>query len=172
MSNEVGDPVPRQQFFTAVGAPLLAEGQSIAKLAAAECLWVHLKIYHEGGENELHYHGSEDHMFFGLAGRGIVYDEAGNEREIGPFEGVMIPAGVKYRLLAVGDENWVTLRVGASALGGGSAPGEVNPATLDRHDPGGSSSWSDGRDWKVNPKAGVGEPSGEVFDPFSSLGDR
>jgi mannose-6-phosphate isomerase-like protein (cupin superfamily) len=172
MNNETEHPavlLDRQQFFTTIGAPLLAKGQSIAKLASAEHLWVHLKIYHEGGENELHHHATEDHMFFGLGGRGVVYDEHGGEREIRPFEGVMIPAGVNYRLLAVGDENWVTLRIGASALGGGSAPGEVNPTSLDRHNPDGSLSRSKGEDWRLTPRAGIGEPSGEVFDPFGAL---
>lgn len=174
MNDEPERPVlalDRQQFFTAIGAPLLAKGQSMAKLASAENMWVHLKIYNEGGENELHYHASEDHMFFCLSGRGVIYDEQGGERGVGPFEGVMIPAGVQYRLLAAGDENWVTLRIGASALGGGFAlePGDVAKASLDRHNPDGSLSRAKGEDWRSTPRAGVGEPSGELFDPLGSL---
>ena len=42
--------------FTARGAPLLAKGATMELLGRAPQLWLHLKVYAEGGENSLHFH--------------------------------------------------------------------------------------------------------------------
>jgi quercetin dioxygenase-like cupin family protein len=101
------------QKFTMNGTPLLQSGQTQTDLANAPQLWLHAKVYAEGGENSLHAHPLEDHVFFVLAGEVTVTDADGLETVCGPFEGIMIPRGVQYTLKCTSDENLVALRIGA-----------------------------------------------------------
>ena len=105
----------RLQRFTMTGTPLLAEGRSSDLLAVASQLWVHAKVYAEGGERGLHSHPTEDHLFFLLAGRALFHAAGGESFEVGAYDGVMVPRGVQYSFEAIGDENLVIVRVGAGA---------------------------------------------------------
>ena len=49
-------------------AQLLDQGRTDTVLAATDAMSVRLKVYAEGGENELHAHPHEDHFFVVLAG--------------------------------------------------------------------------------------------------------
>ena len=98
--------------FTVRGLPLLSDGTITTPLAVADNVWVHAKVYSEGGENSLHCHPNEDHGFFVLQGRATFVDGEGNETVVGPFEGMLVPKGVLYRFESGGGENLVMLRFG------------------------------------------------------------
>ena len=52
---------------------MLAQGRTDTVLAATEDLSVRLKVYSSGGENELHAHPTEDHVFVILQGSARFY---------------------------------------------------------------------------------------------------
>ena len=106
--------------FTARGAPLLAKGATMELLGRAPQLWLHLKVYAEGGENSLHFHAEEDHAFIVLAGRATFVDADGGTTDVEAFDGMLVPRGVAYAFRSSGDENLVMIRVGAGA-------GELDP---------------------------------------------
>jgi len=114
-------PVATPNRFSARGAPLLAKGATMELLGRAPQLWLHLKVYAEGGENSLHFHPEEDHAFIVLAGRATFVDAEGANTDVEPFEGMLVPRGVAYAFRSSGEENLVMIRVGAGA-------GELDPA--------------------------------------------
>jgi mannose-6-phosphate isomerase-like protein (cupin superfamily) len=111
--------------FTVKGAPLLSEGQTMVSLAEAQQLWIHLKVYADGGENNLHFHPVEDHAFFVLAGEADFRNEEGEVARVGRYEGIMIPRGVVYAFRSSGGENLVMLRMGAGNSDNGERRGSA-----------------------------------------------
>ena len=106
--------IATQRKFSMRGKPLLANGTSFDPVATAENLWLAIKVYARGGENELHAHTVEDHAFVVLQGRATFYFADGSHCEALPFEGVMIPKGTQYRFEAAEEENLVLLRIGGA----------------------------------------------------------
>lgn len=99
-------------------APLLAKGRTMDLLGATDLMTAHIKVYAEGGENVLHAHTEEDHLFVILAGQATFH--LGREDRVtivNTHEGVLIPKGSHYWFHASGDENLVLLRVGAKKDG-------------------------------------------------------
>jgi mannose-6-phosphate isomerase-like protein (cupin superfamily) len=105
-------PPSKPKFFN-LRAQLLEEGRSLVPLAETESLWSWIKVYATGGENTLHAHPNEDHMFVVLAGQATFFGPDDEEKNIGRHQGLMLPAGTLYRFHASGDEPLVLLRVGA-----------------------------------------------------------
>lgn len=103
-----------QRKFSMRGTPLLANGTSFDPLATAENLWLAVKVYARGGENELHAHTAEDHAFLVLQGRATFYFGDGSSCEALPYEGVMIPKDTYYRFEAGEEENLVLVRIGGA----------------------------------------------------------
>ncbi|MEX2455505.1 MAG: cupin domain-containing protein [Rhodospirillaceae bacterium] len=95
-----------------VAGQLLARGRTDTPLAATEDMSIRLKIYAEGGENELHAHPGEDHSFIVLQGRVRFYDPDGGETVLGADQGIMLPKGTLYRFTAIEGEPLVMLRIG------------------------------------------------------------
>ncbi len=56
----------------------LSAGKSEALLGQADELEMRIKVYAEGGENELHAHLDHDHSFVVLDGEATFYDADGN----------------------------------------------------------------------------------------------
>ncbi len=96
-------------------ARLLEQGRTNTPLARTGNMWATLKVYASGGENTLHTHPNEDHMFVIMQGRARFYGAKGKETDLGRNEGIMLPAGAYYWFKAIGDEPLVLLRVGARA---------------------------------------------------------
>jgi len=108
-------PIPTH--FSLNELPLLESGMITEPLGSATNIWVHGKVYSSGGENALHAHKLEDHVFFILQGRARFEFGDGSTRDIGSLEGVLLPKGVLYRFEAIGEGNLVMLRVGAAQIG-------------------------------------------------------
>jgi mannose-6-phosphate isomerase-like protein (cupin superfamily) len=94
-------------------AQLLDQGRTDTVLAATDSLTVRLKVYAEGGENELHAHPHEDHFFVVLQGAAEFHGPADEKVVVGPNEGIMMPKGNFYWFVAVPGAPLVMLRVGS-----------------------------------------------------------
>jgi mannose-6-phosphate isomerase-like protein (cupin superfamily) len=111
--------------FSLRGTPLVSAGNVHTLLAKAPALWAHIKVYAEGGENGVHAHPREDHLFLVLSGEATFVDAEGNQTVVPRFDGMMIPRGVAYAFRSSAEENLVMLRVGSPAAQVEGAEGEV-----------------------------------------------
>lgn len=109
----------RATRFSANGFPLLSAGSTTDLVARSSSMWVHVKLYAEGGENGLHAHRDEDHVFVVLGGEATFMDEHGAETVVASNDGILIPHGTLYCFRSSGGTNLVMLRIGAAATAGG-----------------------------------------------------
>lgn len=119
--------------FFKLRARMLAQGRTNTPLAKTGNMWATLKVYASGGENGLHTHTREDHMFVVMQGSARFFGPNGEETEVGTHEGVLLPAGAYYHFHATSEEPLVLLRVGCKAgegdlserlnIKGGAMPG-------------------------------------------------
>ena len=94
-------------------AQLLDQGRTDTVLAATEDLSVRLKIYASGGENELHAHVDEDHVFVLLQGSARFYGPDSETIDLKACQGILMPKGTFYRFNATSEnECLVLLRIG------------------------------------------------------------
>ena len=103
-----------------VRAQHLDQGRTDSVLAASDGLTVRLKVYASGGENALHAHANEDHVFILLQGCAEFSDADGVLASLQVNEGLLVPKGAYYCFNATGTEPLVMLRIGSpneSALG-------------------------------------------------------
>lgn len=109
------DELARAQGPTVFGlrTPLPAQGRTDVPLAATGSFSVVLKTYASGGENALHGHVNEDHVFIVMQGAARFTGKDGVLCALGRHQGILIPAGTLYRFEAVGEEPLVLIRVGA-----------------------------------------------------------
>ncbi len=91
---------------------LPVKGRGSALMAATDRMWVTLKTYAEGGENTLHAHPNEDHVFIVMQGRATFYGPDDESVTFEKHEGIMLPHGCKYYFLAEPGEPLVLLRIG------------------------------------------------------------
>lgn len=91
--------------------PLLSEGLLTKWVAAAGKMDVAMKSYATGGENTLHAHTKQDHLFVVLQGRARFCDQDGVETELGRHDGILMAKGWFYKFESCGDEPLVMLRV-------------------------------------------------------------
>ena len=77
-------------------AQLLDQGRTDTVLAATDALSLRLKVYAEGGENELHAHPHEDHFFVVLAGAAEFHGPSEETVIVRKNEGLMMPKGNLY----------------------------------------------------------------------------
>ncbi|MDX3895567.1 cupin domain-containing protein [Pusillimonas sp.] len=100
--------------FFHIRAKLPKVGRTNQVLGASKYMNVVLKTYASGGENEIHAHTNEDHVFVVLQGGAVFYGPRGEEREVGKNDCVLVPSGAFYRFTAKEEEPLVMLRVGAA----------------------------------------------------------
>jgi mannose-6-phosphate isomerase-like protein (cupin superfamily) len=103
--------------FSMRNLPLLDGGATMDLLGLTPMLWAHSKVYSTGGENALHSHDIEDHVFLILQGSATFHFGDGSSAQVGAFDGVTVPRGTTYRFQAnEADGNLVMFRVGAAAV--------------------------------------------------------
>jgi mannose-6-phosphate isomerase-like protein (cupin superfamily) len=103
-----------------VRAQMLSKGRTETVLAASNLLTVRLKMYASGGENTLHAHQEEDHVFIILQGAAEFFDGDGSLGFFTANQGVLLPKGSMYRFNSCEGEPLVMLRIGSpneAALG-------------------------------------------------------
>lgn len=108
---------PGVPSFFRLRTQLPAAGRSDLPIAATERMTVILKSYAEGGENEIHAHPHEDHVFVVLQGQASFYGPRGELKAANPYDGVVLPAGSFYRFVSSGEVPLVMLRVGCAEAG-------------------------------------------------------
>jgi mannose-6-phosphate isomerase-like protein (cupin superfamily) len=102
---------PPPQFFK-LRAELVEKGRTNQVVADTGNMWVNLKVYAGGGENGLHNHTDQDHFHLVLRGSARFFGPRGETKDVGPYEGVMLPSGSFYRFNATSKEPLILLRVG------------------------------------------------------------
>jgi mannose-6-phosphate isomerase-like protein (cupin superfamily) len=119
------DKTPPKVSTFKLRAQLLDQGRTDTTVAKTNNMVARLKVYASGGENALHTHPSEDHMFVIMQGSARFYDEDGGHKDLNRHEGIMIPAGAYYWFEATSEEPLVLMRVG-SRIGPQSTAGRLN----------------------------------------------
>ena len=114
------------QFFH-LSARLPRQGRTDTIYAASDTMSVILKTYALAGENELHRHPGEDHMFVVLDGEAEFMGRNGEITRVGKYDGVFLPDTAYYCFKAVGDEPLVLLRVGAKTEPSGGIVSRYDP---------------------------------------------
>jgi mannose-6-phosphate isomerase-like protein (cupin superfamily) len=100
--------------FFHIRAKLPKQGRTNQVLGASTHMNVVLKTYASGGENELHAHSNEDHVFVVLQGGACFFGPRGETRSVKKNDCVLVPAGAFYAFQADEGEPLVMLRVGAA----------------------------------------------------------
>jgi mannose-6-phosphate isomerase-like protein (cupin superfamily) len=103
---------PKPSVFT-MRARKLAKGSTEEPLAIGKHLWLKIKVYGKGGENNLHSHLNQDHSFVVLDGKACFHGPRGEKRTLKRNQGILLPAGSYYWFESVGKDPLVLLRVGA-----------------------------------------------------------
>jgi mannose-6-phosphate isomerase-like protein (cupin superfamily) len=99
-------------LFSARNTPLLNQGSSMDLLARAPSLYAHIKVYADGGENGLHNHPNEDHLFYILQGQATFTMGSGDTIVAERNQGVIVPRGAMYSFVNSGTGNLILLRIG------------------------------------------------------------
>jgi len=115
-SQAAGKSVADSVRFSMRGLPLLKSGATMDLLGNGQHMWAHAKVYSTGGENSLHQHDVEDHLFIVLSGKAVFSFGDDSSVEALPFEGVFLRKGTFYKFRAEGGENLVLMRVGAAVV--------------------------------------------------------
>jgi len=110
-SKSTQDPALKAQLFE-LKAQLLSKGRTRDVVARTDNINLAIKVYADGGENTLHAHADEDHIFVVADGEATFYDKDGNTTIRGRGEGMLIPAGYFYWFHASGGKPLVLLRIG------------------------------------------------------------
>jgi len=114
--------------FFHIRAQLPQQGRTNQVLGASKYMNVVLKTYASGGENEVHAHTNEDHVFVVLKGSATFFGPRGEERQVSKNDCVLIPSRALYSFHANEGEALVMLRVGAAI-----DPGSDILARVDEH---------------------------------------
>ncbi len=104
---------PIVQTFT-LKTPLVSEGHLDNEVAVTDLMYVWVKVYAQGGENYLHTHEREDHVFVILDGEATFQDPDGKTTVLGKHQGIMLQRGAYYMFTSTGNTPLVLLRVGAA----------------------------------------------------------
>lgn len=123
-AKDKGDAPPQISTFK-LRAQLLDQGRTDTTVAKTDNMVARLKVYASGGENGLHTHPNEDHMFVIMQGSARFYDQDGGQKDLSRHGGIMIPAGAYYWFEATSEEPLVLMRVG-SRIGPQSTSGRLN----------------------------------------------
>ena len=101
--------------FFQLRAQMLKQGRTNTPVCKTKNMWTVLKVYASGGENGLHTHTKEDHMFVVMQGSARFFGADGEAHDVGTHGGVLLPAHAYYHFHATSEEPLVLLRVGCKA---------------------------------------------------------
>jgi mannose-6-phosphate isomerase-like protein (cupin superfamily) len=84
------------------------------ELPGTDALSARVKVYVEGGENEMHSHPREDHTFCVLEGEATFRIERDDNTVVArQHDAVLLPRGTRYWFTNTGGTNLVMLRIGS-----------------------------------------------------------
>lgn len=118
-----------------MAAPYIEEGHRGIDRAmpSTDELTGRIKVYVSGGENKMHCHPKEDHVFYVLRGQATFHvgtDE--NTSDVAANSAILLPRGTMYWFTNTGDENLVLLRVGSGKFASYRLDAEGNEMTSGR----------------------------------------
>lgn len=119
-------------------APYREEGQRgiDRALPGTEDLTGRVKVYVSGGENKMHSHPKEDHVFYVLRGQATFHIEHDdNAVDVSANNAILLPRGTRYWFTNTGTGNLVLLRVGSGRFASYRLDAEGNEI------PSGNSRW-------------------------------
>lgn len=124
----------RDPEIIALRTQLASKGHTKHLLAKTDMMTMHIHCYApKGGENGLHAHVKEDHVFVCLQGEAVFRGMNGELPALKKHQAVFIPRGCYYSFSNETEEPCILLRFGASPDGYGSAParsaGKSHPGT-------------------------------------------
>lgn len=121
------DAESRIQVFRYKKPDSFKAGKASVRLCESDVIKGLVQVVQDGGENNLHYHKTNDGFWLVLGGRARFYGP-GDELidELGPNEGILIPRNARYWFERVGDEELEILRVGGSAVIGAKDSGRTD----------------------------------------------
>ena len=97
---------------------LASQGHTKTLLANSDTMTVHIHCYApKGGENGLHAHTEEEHVFVCLQGEALFRGIKGALPVVKKNRAIFLPRGCFYSFSNEGDEPCVLLRIGAGAKG-------------------------------------------------------
>lgn len=97
--------------------PLLKQGITTNTRAKTDHLEICIKVYADGGENEMHRHTSDDHAFVVLSGKAVFHvGSDDNVKVINKFQGIMLPQNTDYWFQSA-EPNLVMLKVTSNIPG-------------------------------------------------------
>jgi mannose-6-phosphate isomerase-like protein (cupin superfamily) len=94
--------------------PTLApeEVKRVSVVCESDIVTLLVQLVKSGGENNLHYHTNSETCWMVLRGRARFYGPNGKILgELGPYEGILMPGGSRYRFEKVGDEDLEILQM-------------------------------------------------------------
>src|SRR5688500_20143468 len=107
-----GKSAAKKASFFKMRAQMLQEGRTNTLLARTDNMWATLKVYASGGENGLHTHPNEDHMFVVLQGSARFFGPNDETADLGKYQGIMLPAGSYYKFQSTSEEPLGLMREG------------------------------------------------------------
>ncbi|CAN5353049.1 hypothetical protein BH10PSE17_BH10PSE17_26260 [soil metagenome] len=111
--------------FFPIRCQLPLEGRTNQVLGATSMMSVVLKTYASGGENELHAHPNEDHLFVIMQGQAEFFGPNDEMKIVGTNDCVLLPKGSLYWFKAMPGDPLVMLRVGAAPEGESDLLGRI-----------------------------------------------
>lgn len=117
---------PENPVFFQLRAQMLKQGRTNTPVCKTKNMWTVLKVYASGGENGLHTHTKEDHMFVVMQGSARFYGPNGETHDVKTHGGVLLPAHAYYHFHATSKEPLVLLRVGCKAADEGDMSERLN----------------------------------------------
>ena len=108
---------PAKDGVFSLRTPLLKQGITTDTRARTDQLDICIKVYADGGENEMHAHTAVDHAFIVLSGQATFH--VGREDRISVIDqhqGIMLPQNTPYWFQST-EPNLVMLRVSARIPG-------------------------------------------------------
>lgn len=98
-------------------SPLLKQGITTDTRARTEHLEICVKVYADGGENEMHVHAADDHAFIVLSGQAVFHvGSDDNVKVLDQYQGIMLPQNTAYWFQSA-KPNLVMLKVTAPIKG-------------------------------------------------------
>ena len=123
-ANEAAAPLPataRDPEIIALRTQLASKGHTKHLLAKTDMMTMHIHCYApKGGENDLHAHVKEDHVFVCLQGEAVFRGQNGELPALKKHQAIFIPCGCYYSFSNETEEPCILLRFGASPEGYGS----------------------------------------------------
>lgn len=105
---------PKVEVFS-LKTPLVSAGLINNVVAETDLMSVWVKVYASGGENYLHTHEAEDHVFVIMQGEATFQDPDGHITVLKQHQGILLQRGAFYKFTSSSEEPLVLLRVSAAA---------------------------------------------------------